>query len=107
MEMFVDAYEWAVVPNVYGMSQYSDTSLVDKPYISSSEYILKMSHYEHGEWCDIWDGLYWRFIDKNRDRFSKNTHMSTAVKQLDKLNDNQKRVIGYRAEDFLKEKTSP
>jgi deoxyribodipyrimidine photolyase-related protein len=65
-----------------------------------------MSHYEKGDWCDIWDGLYWRFIEKNQERFKKNPRMSMMVAQLNKLSPDRKRIIGYRAEDFLKEKTS-
>ena len=42
-----------------------------KPYISGSNYILKMSDYKKGEWCDIWDALYWNFINENRDFFKK------------------------------------
>lgn len=107
MEMYVDAYDWVMVPNVYGMSQYADGgSMVTKPYVSSSNYILKMSHYERGEWCDVWDGLYWRFIEKNKDRFKKNPRMSMMVTQLEKLDENRKRIISYRAEDFLRNKTS-
>jgi deoxyribodipyrimidine photolyase-related protein len=107
MEMYIDAYDWVMVPNVYGMSQYSDGgSMVTKPYVSSSNYILKMSHYEKGDWCDVWDGLYWRFIEKNQDRFKKNPRMSMMVSQLQRMNDNRKRIIGYRAEDFLKDKTT-
>lgn len=107
MEMYIDAYDWVMVPNVYGMSQYADGgSMVTKPYVSSSNYILKMSHYEKGEWCDVWDGLYWRFIEKNQERFKKNPRMSMMVSQLNKLNENRKRIIGYRAEDFLRDKTA-
>jgi len=107
MEMYVDAYDWVMVPNVYGMSQYADGgSMVAKPNVSSSNYILKMSHYEKGDWCDVWDGLYWRFIDKNRERFSKNPKMSMAVSQYDKLSENHKRIVSYRAEDFLRAKTA-
>ncbi len=107
MEMYIDAYDWVMVPNVYGMSQYADGgSMTSKPYVSSSNYILKMSHYEREEWCDIWDGLYWRFIEKNRVRFEKNPRMSMMVKQLDKMSENRRRIISYRAEDFLKEKTA-
>jgi deoxyribodipyrimidine photolyase-related protein len=107
MEMYIDAYDWVMVPNVYGMSQYADGgSMVTKPYVSSSNYILKMSHYEKGEWCDVWDGLYWRFIEKNRERFKKNPRMSMMVSQLDRLDQNRKRIISYRAEDFLRDKTS-
>ncbi len=106
MEMYVDAYDWVMVPNVYGMSQYADGgSMTTKPYVSSSNYILSMSHYEKGDWCDVWDGLYWGFIEDNRDRFAKNPRMSIMVQQLDKLKEERKRIISYRAADFLKEKT--
>lgn len=107
MEMFVDAYDWVMVPNVYGMSQYADGgSMVTKPYVSSSNYILSMSHYSRAEWSDVWDGLYWGFIEEHREKFAKNPRMSMMVHQLDKLKDERKRIIGYRAEDFLKSKTS-
>lgn len=107
MEMFIDAYDWVMVPNVYGMSQYSDGgSMVTKPYVSSSNYIMKMSHYDRGDWGDVWDGLYWRFIEKNQERFKRNPRMSMMVSQLERLDENRRRIIGYRAEDFLKDKTS-
>lgn len=107
MEMFVDSYDWVVVPNVYGMSQYSDgDGVVNKPYVSSSNYVLKMSHYKKDLWCDIWDGLYWRFVEKNRERLKKNPKMKLAVSQLDKMDDSQRRIIGYRSEDFLSVKTT-
>jgi deoxyribodipyrimidine photolyase-related protein len=107
MEMYVDAYDWVMVPNVYGMSQYADGgSMTTKPYISSSNYILSMSHYERDEWSDAWDGLYWRFIEKHRDSFAKNARMRMMVQQLDKLQENRKRIITYRAEDFLRDKTT-
>jgi deoxyribodipyrimidine photolyase-related protein len=106
MEMYIDAYDWVMVPNVYGMSQYADGgSITTKPYISSSNYILSMSWYERGDWCDVWDGLYWRFIEKNREEFNRNPRMRMMVQQLDKLKDERKRVISYRAQDFLNEKT--
>lgn len=107
MEMYVDAYDWVMVPNVYGMSQYADGgTMTTKPYVSSSNYIRSMSHYDKGDWCDVWDGLYWRFIEKNRDRFKKNPRMKMMVAQLDKLDEGRKRIIGYRADDFLNNKTS-
>ena len=59
MEVFIDSYDWVMVPNVYGMSQFADGGLMStKPYISSSNYIIKMSDYKKGEWSDIWDGLF-------------------------------------------------
>jgi deoxyribodipyrimidine photolyase-related protein len=106
MEMYIDAYDWVMVPNVYGMSQYSDGgSMTTKPYVSSSNYILKMSHYERGEWCNVWDGLYWRFIEKHQERFRKNPRMSMMVHQLGKLDPDRKGHITQRAEEFLKQKT--
>ncbi len=64
MICFVDAYEWVMVPNVYGMSQYSLTtmSMMTRPYISSSNYIKKMSDYKKETWFSKWDALYWYFL---------------------------------------------
>lgn len=85
MEHFVDAYDWVMVPNVYGMSQYADGGvIVTKPYISSSNYILKMSNYPKGEWTDIWDGLFWRFMKKHRTLFSSNHRTATLLQLLTK-----------------------
>ena len=106
MEMYIDAYDWVMVPNVYGMSQYADGgSMTTKPYVSGSNYIRTMSFYEKGEWCDAWDGLYWRFIEKNRDRFAKNPRMKVVVQQLDHLDEGRRRILQYRSDDFLMKKT--
>ena len=86
MELFIDSYDWVMVPNVYGMSQHADGGLMTtKPYISGSSYILKMSDYPKGEWCEIWDALYWRFIDREREFFSSNPRMRVMVGQLDRM----------------------
>jgi len=103
MELYIDAYDWVMVPNVYGMSQYADGGLMaTKPYISSSNYILKMSHYKKGDWCTVWDGLYWRFINKHQKQFSKNPRMSMMVKQLEKMDANRKKYLLAAADRFLK-----
>lgn len=73
MELFVDAYDWVMVPNIYGMSQYADGGgMTTKPYISGSAYVLKMSDFPKGEWCGVWDALYWRFIDRHAAFFETN-----------------------------------
>ena len=47
MEMSIDAYDWVLVPNVYGMSQYADGgSLASKPNMSDSNYILQIFLYD-------------------------------------------------------------
>lgn len=86
MELFIDAYDWVMVPNVYGMSQHADGGLMTtKPYISGSSYVLKMSDYPKGDWCEVWDALYWRFIDRERKFFSANPRMRVMVGQLDRM----------------------
>jgi deoxyribodipyrimidine photolyase-related protein len=86
MEMFVDSYDWVMVPNVYGISQYADVGMMTtKPYISGSGYILRMSDYKRGSWCDLWDALYWRFIDKHADYFARNPRMAVVAMMRDRL----------------------
>lgn len=73
MEMYIDAYDWVMVPNVYGMSQFADGGLMStKPYISGSRYVLGMSDYPKGDWTAIWDALFWRFIHLHRDKLRAN-----------------------------------
>lgn len=85
MAFFVDAYDWVMVPNVYAMSQYADQgTITTKPYISGANYIHKMSDYKKGEWSDLWDGLYWRFVSKNRPLFDSNPRTMVLLSLLDK-----------------------
>jgi deoxyribodipyrimidine photolyase-related protein len=105
MSLFIDAYDWVMVPNVYGMSQFSDLgSMVTKPYISGSNYILSMSHYQKDDWCDIWDGLFWSFVERHQEMLAKNPRTAMMVKNLNRLNPDKKRIINYRAKDFLDSK---
>ena len=91
MEFFVDAYDWVMVPNVYGMSQHADGGLMTtKPYISGSSYVLKMSNFKKGPWCAVWDALYWRFVDRHSDFFEGNPRMAVMVKMKDRLGDKLK-----------------
>ena len=73
MEMFVDSYDWVMVPNVYAMSQNADGGLITtKPYFSGSAYVKKMSNHRNGDWNAVWDGLYWRWILDHADELGKN-----------------------------------
>ena len=73
MELFIDSYDWVMVPNVYAMSQNADGgNITTKPYFSGSSYVKKMSNYGKGDWCDIWDALYWRWISNHVDELGKN-----------------------------------
>lgn len=102
MELFIDAYDWVMVPNVYGMSQFSDGGLMaTKPYISGSNYLMKMSNYKKGDWQPIWDGLFWRFMDTHRDFFLSNPRIGMLVKTFDKMDEAKKEAHLKTAEDFL------
>ncbi len=102
MELFIDAYDWVMVPNVYGMSQFADGGLMStKPYISGSNYVLKMSNYKKGPWTDIWDGLFWHFIDKQRAFFLKNPRSSMMVRLYDKKSPEKQETHLRDAADFL------
>lgn len=104
MELFIDAYDWVMVPNIYGMSQYADGgSMTSKPYCSSSKYILGMSDYEKGDWCELWDALYWNFIHQHEKLFSANPRMNLVVSLLKKMNNKRLHMLIKRAQEYLKE----
>lgn len=83
---FIDAYDWVMVPNVYGMSQFADGGLMaTKPYISGSNYLLKMSDYPKGDWQITWDALFWHFMNKNRQFFLSNPRLGMLISAFDKM----------------------
>jgi deoxyribodipyrimidine photolyase-related protein len=102
MEMYIDAYDWVMVPNVYGMTQFADGGLMStKPYLSGSNYIMKMSDHKKGDWQKSWDGLYWRFIYKQRSFFESNPRLSMMVRIWDKMPEEKKSGHLSNAELFL------
>ncbi|MGC6470791.1 MAG: cryptochrome/photolyase family protein [Flavobacteriales bacterium] len=102
MELFIDSYDWVMVPNVYGMSLFADGGVfATKPYISGSNYIKKMSNYETGQWCAIWDALFWRFIIKNESFFKKNPRTNMLVLNFKKMDEDKKSRHLSIAEEYL------
>lgn len=102
MEMFIDAYDWVMVPNVYGMTQFADGGLMTtKPYISGSNYLMKMSDYEKGEWQGIWDGLFWRFMHEHRSFFLKNPRLGMLVGTFDKMSAEKQTAHLAKANNYL------
>jgi deoxyribodipyrimidine photolyase-related protein len=72
MEFSCDSYEWVMYQNVYEMVFFaSGGATMRRPYISSSNYIVKMSNYPTGEWCAKWDSLYRQFVSKNKQKLWK------------------------------------
>ncbi len=101
MELFIDAYDWVMVPNVYGMSQFASGGLfTTKPYVSGSNYVRKMSDYPQGDWCQTWDGLFWTFIKTHETFFRRQHRLAMMAKQLDRMGD---KINTHRkcAESFL------
>ena len=102
MTMFVDAYDWVMVPNVYAMSQHADGGLITtKPYFSGSAYLKKMGYDETGEWCDIWDALYWRWIWKQKEALGKNPRWAMMCRLAEKMDDKKMNQHLLTAEDYL------
>jgi deoxyribodipyrimidine photolyase-related protein len=94
MELFIDAYDWVMVPNVYGMTQFADGGLMTtKPYISGSNYVFKMSDYTKSKtkvkksdtWESIWDGLFWRFMYEQKTFFSQNPRLGMLLNMFHKM----------------------
>lgn len=105
-ELCLDAYDWTTVPNVYGMNLFASGTVEALAPLAPSAEIMEVSSYEKGVWSDVWDGLFWRFVEKHQTILGKNPHMRTIVHQLKKLDPDHKRIISYRAEDFLAQHTA-
>jgi deoxyribodipyrimidine photolyase-related protein len=95
---FVDAAEWVMVPNVIGMGLHADGGrMASKPYAAGGAYLNRMS--DHCRSCRYdprrrtgadacpFTALYWRFIDRHRERLARNPRTAMAVRSLDKLKD--------------------
>ncbi|MEM6694978.1 MAG: cryptochrome/photolyase family protein [Pseudomonadota bacterium] len=103
MEMFVDSYDWVMVPNTYAMSQHADGGLITtKPYFSGSNYVRKMSHWSKGDWAEIWDGLYWRFIFKHKAALGNNPRWAMMCRTAERMKDDTREAHLSRAEAYLK-----
>ena len=102
MELFVDAYDWVMVPNVYGMSQFADGGLfTTKPYVSGSNYVRKMSDYPKGAWCEVWDSLFWSFIDRHGGFFRGQVRLAMMARHLDRMGEATLTEHRMRAQRFL------
>lgn len=105
MELFIDAYDWVMVPNVYGMSQFANGGVMaTKPYISGSSYVLKMSNYKKGNWCQIWDALFWNFMNKQRNFFLSNPRLGMLIATYDKMSEEKKTTHANVASQWLESK---
>ncbi|MFI8266551.1 cryptochrome/photolyase family protein [Streptomyces sp. NPDC085665] len=95
---FVDGYDWVMLPNVIGMSQYADGGrMTTKPYTSGGAYLHRMSDLctgcayrpacRTGEHACPYTTGYWAFTQRHRSLLAANHRTSRAVQGLDRLND--------------------
>ena len=107
---YVDAFDWVVSPNVLGMSQYADAgSFTSKPYASGGAYISRMSNHctgcqfnpkkSVGEDACPFSSLYWDFLDRHSERFSKNQRMSMILAGWKKRKPEDQQAILERANE--------
>jgi deoxyribodipyrimidine photolyase-related protein len=110
-EVFIDATEWVMVPNVIGMGVHADGGkMMTKPYAAGGAYISRMSNYcktcvydpklRIGTSACPFTTLYWDFLDHHRETFAKNHRMSQQIFGLKRLNDLPE--LKVRAKEVLK-----
>ncbi len=97
MAMFVDAYDWVMVPNVYAMSQFAaGTGITTKPYVSGSNYLRKMTDFGPGEWRDDWDALYWSFVQDHREVFEGNARSVLVTRGWERMEQDRRDALLVR-----------
>ena len=106
--MYVDAIDWVTLPNTLGMAMHADGGVVGtKPYAASGKYISRMSNYcgdcrydvklRTGDKACPFNTLYWDFLIRHRERFRKNNRMAMILKNVDRLNREQRTEITVSA----------
>ncbi|MGD1868816.1 MAG: cryptochrome/photolyase family protein [Neomegalonema sp.] len=113
MSMYLDAIDWVSLPNVLGMSQHGDGGVVGtKPYSASGAYIDRMSDccrgcrynpkQATGEAACPFTALYWDFLSRHADRFSKNQRMAMQMRNVSRKNEEELAQIRRTADSFKK-----
>ncbi len=111
--VYIDAIEWVEITNTRGMSQFADGGIIaTKPYVSSANYINKMSNYcqncsyshtkKIGENACPFNALYWNFLDEKKEHFKENQRMNMMMALLDKMEGNKLAEIQERATYIIK-----
>jgi deoxyribodipyrimidine photolyase-related protein len=109
LAVYVDAVEWAELPNTLGMSQHADGGLMaSKPYVATGKYIQRMSNYctacrfdpaaRTGNEACPFTTLYWDFLARHRERLRTNPRMIMQVTNLDRVPTAERAAIRRRAD---------
>lgn len=110
--IYIDAIEWVEMPNTRGMSQFADSGLIaTKPYAASGSYINKMSDYckdchynvkqRFTEDACPFNSLYWHFMQRHSEQFSRNPRTAMAYRSWEKMNIDVKQSLLERADNCL------
>lgn len=112
LAVYVDAVEWVELPNVAGMALYANGGrFTSKPYVASGAYIKRMSNYCNGcqykpesktgdDACPI-TTLYWHFLIKHDDTFSRNPRTALMAKNVARFSADDKLAITTQAQHIL------
>ena len=90
-----------MVPNVFGMSQYASSIMTTRLYFSSSNYINKMSTFKNDTWSEIWNALYYSFIDKHYKLLKGNYATARQVKHWDNKNKDEQDELLKKAKTYI------
>lgn len=105
MEWNIDSYDWVMIPNVFGMSQYSDGGIMmTRMYFSSSNYIANMSNYtrrKNEDWWVIWDAIYYHFINRHQNILRSNYATSRQVAHWDRKSNKDKNDTIALAQKYI------
>ena len=110
--IYIDAIEWVEITNTRGMSQFADGGIVGtKPYVSSANYIDKMSTYckscyydktqKLGDKACPFNSLYWHFYDRHAEKLAKNPRIGMMYQTWKKMDETAKVQILEQAERNL------
>jgi deoxyribodipyrimidine photolyase-related protein len=104
---FVDAYHWVTTPNVLGMGTFATDAFTSKPYVSSGNYVDRMSDHCAGCAYDVdattgadacpFNALYWDFLDDHEERLRGTGRMGLMYSHLDRKSDAELSAIRERA----------
>jgi deoxyribodipyrimidine photolyase-related protein len=112
--IYMDAVQWVEIINTRGMSQYADGGIVaTKPYISSANYIRKMSDYcnrcfykpdkSTGDRSCPFNSLYWDFLNRHRGKLAKNHRVAMMYHSLDRMKDDARKELLRQAKLYRAE----
>ena len=112
LAVYADAYEWVEAPNTLGMALHADGGrLASKPYAASGAYIRKMSNYCQGCAYDPtvavgdracpFNALYWDFMARHRERFSRNARMPFVYATWDRMGPERQAGLRGQAQQHL------